>query len=54
MPGGHRDVRHLHPGAARTPRRTVMAPSASRMRNASRRVGRETPNCSISTLSEGS
>src|SRR5215472_12652079 len=37
----------------RLPRRTLMSVSASRMRNASRRVGRDTPYCSMSWLSAG-
>src|SRR5919204_731766 len=38
----------------RAPRRTLIRDSASRMRNASRSVGRDTPNISISTVSGGS
>src|SRR2546429_677498 len=38
----------------RAPRRTLIRDSASRIRNASRSVGRDTPNISISTVSDGS
>src|SRR5690349_16542110 len=38
----------------RAPRRTLIKDSASRIRNASRSVGRDTPNISISTVSDGS
>ena len=38
----------------RAPRRTVSSDSASRIRNASRSVGRDTPNCSCSSASGGS
>jgi len=38
----------------RAPRRTLIRDSASRIRNTSRSVGRDTPNISISTVSDGS